>query len=209
MEINVLIVEDDQEIRDWVKGVVSSAEGMKCIAALPDAESCISNYDHLDPDVVIMDIHMPGMNGIECIKNIKPLKPNVQFIMFTVFEDDEKVFDSLCAGASGYILKNTTSEKLIEAVNDLCSGGSPMSSGIARKVIQSFQQPAGRLSEYNKLSTREKELLDMLARGYRYKEIAEKLFISVETVRTHIRNIYSKLQVQSRTEALNKIFPRT
>ncbi|MBN2174030.1 MAG: response regulator transcription factor [Bacteroidales bacterium] len=208
MEIQVLIVEDDHEIREWMIGVIAAAPGIACIGAYACAESCIKNYDTLEPDVVIMDIHMPGMNGIECIKKIKPIKPAVQFIMFTVFEDDDKVFESLCAGASGYILKNTTPEKLVESIKDLHNGGSPMTSTIARKVIHSFRQPASSLSEYNKLSVREKELLELLAKGYRYKEIAEKLFISVETVRTHIRNIYEKLQVQSRTEALNKIYPR-
>ncbi|MEZ5083483.1 MAG: response regulator transcription factor [Bacteroidales bacterium] len=208
MEINVLIVEDDPEIRDWMQSVLLQADGINCLLAFHDAESCIKQYDEKDPDVVIMDIHLPGMNGIECIKKIKPLKPRVQFIMFTVFEDDENVFESLCAGASGYILKNTTPEKLVDAIRELYNGGSPMSSTIARKVISSFNKPDSCQSQYNKLTTREKELLDELSKGYRYKEIAEKMFISVETVRTHIRNIYEKLQVQSRTDALNKVFPR-
>lgn len=208
MEINVLIVEDDPEIRDWMQSVLLQADGINCLLAFPDAESCVKLYEKNDPDVVIMDIHLPGMNGIECIKKIKPLKPRVQFIMFTVFEDDENVFESLCAGASGYILKNTTPEKLVEAIKDLYAGGSPMSSSIARRVISSFQKPESNRLQISKLTAREKELLDMLSKGYRYKEIAEKMFISVETVRTHIRNIYEKLQVQSRTEALNKVFPR-
>lgn len=208
MEINILVVEDDPEIRDWLETVLQEAEGLNAICTFPDAESCIRHYLENDPDVVIMDIHLPGINGIECIKKIKPLKPDVQFIMFTIFEDDDNVFDSLCAGATGYILKNTTPGKLVEAIRELYNGGSPMSSSIARKVIRSFQQPGSNKSQYNKLSPREKELLDSLAKGYRYKEIADRMFISVETVRTHIRNIYEKLQVQSRTEALNKIFPR-
>lgn len=208
MEINVLIVEDDPEIRDWLQAVLKQTTGINCLLAYPDAESCIKQYEEKDPDVVIMDIHLPGMNGIECIRKIKPLKPNVQFIMFTVFEDDENVFESLCAGASGYILKNTTPEKLAEAIRELYGGGSPMSPSIARRVISSFQKPDSSRSQYNKLTPREKELLDMLSKGYRYKEIADKMFISVETVRTHIRNIYEKLQVQSRTEALNKAFQR-
>jgi DNA-binding NarL/FixJ family response regulator len=207
MDINIIVVEDDPEIRDWVEGVITSAKGMNCMLSAPDAESCMRQYGKFDPDVVIMDIHLPGINGIECIQKIKPLKPDVQFIIFTVFEDDDKVFESLCAGASGYILKNTTADKLVAAIRDLHNGGSPMSPSIARKVIKSFQQP-GMLPEYGNLSTREKELLNLLAKGYRYKEIAENLFISVETVRTHIRNIYEKLQVQSRTEAINKVFPR-
>lgn len=208
MEIDVLIVEDDPEIRDWLERVLQGAEGINCTHIFPDAESCIKKYGDYDPDVVIMDIHLPGINGIECIKKLKPLKSGVQFIMFTVFEDDDFVFDSLCAGANGYILKNTSPEKLAEAIRDLHQGGAPMSSSIARKVIKSLQQPESNLSSYNKLTPREKELLDFLAKGYRYKEIADMMFISIDTVRSHIRNIYEKLQVQSRTEALNKTFPR-
>jgi DNA-binding NarL/FixJ family response regulator len=208
MDIAVLIVEDDPEIRDWLERILNNAEGINCTCAFTDAETCILQYEEHNPDVVIMDIQLPGMNGIECIKKIKPLNPGVQFIMFTVFEDDGNVFDSLCAGATGYILKNTPPEKLAEAIRDLHRGGSPMTSSIARKVIRSFQRPDSNLLHYNKLTAREKQLLDSLAKGYRYKEIAEMMFISVETVRTHIRNIYEKLQVQSRTEALNKIYPR-
>ncbi len=208
MEIKVLIVEDDPEIRDWLAGVINTADNLMLLQAFSDSESCITSYGNFEPDVVIMDIHLPGINGIECIKKIKPAKPAVQFIMFTVFEDDDNVFESLCAGATGYILKNTTPQKLVDAVIEVYNGGSPMSSSIARKVISSFQRPGSNHTEYSKLSIREKELLDLLAKGYRYKEIAGLLFISVETVRTHIRNIYEKLHVQSRTEALNKIFPR-
>jgi len=208
MEIQVIIVEDDPEIRDWLVDVLNSAAGIRCVVSYPDAESCILNYKNFSPDIVIMDIHLPGINGIECIKKIKPLNPGVQFIMFTVFEDDEKVFDSLCAGASGYILKNTSPQRLVSAIRELHKGGSPMSSSIARKVINSFQKPQSISNTFNRLTPREKELLDLLAKGYRYKEIADMLSISIETVRTHIRNIYDKLQVQSRTEALNKIFPR-
>jgi DNA-binding NarL/FixJ family response regulator len=208
MKIGVIIVEDDQEIREWVCSVIRSDESLECLAVFSDAESCIQAYDQFSPEVVIMDINLPGMSGIECIKRIKPLKPEVQMFVFTVFEDDDHVFDALCSGAAGYILKNTTAHQMIEAVHDVCRGGSPMSSSIARKVINSFQRSNPGQAEYNKLSGRERELLDLLARGYRYKEIAIKLFISVETVRTHIRNIYDKLQVQSRTEALNKIYPR-
>jgi DNA-binding NarL/FixJ family response regulator len=208
MKIGVIIVEDVQEIREWVCSVIRSDESLECLAVFADAESCIQAYDQYSPEVVIMDINLPGMSGIDCIKRIKPHKPEVQMIVFTVFEDDDHVFDALCSGASGYILKNTTAHQMIEAVHDVSKGGSPMSSSIARKVISSFQRSNPPQDEYNKLSGRERELLDLLARGYRYKEIATKLFISVETVRTHIRNIYDKLQVQSRTEALNKIFPR-
>lgn len=208
MEIKIVIVEDDAEIREWVTGVIKTADSVICLAAFPDAESCIMQIKNLDPDIVLMDIHLPGINGIECLRQLKADRPDLQFLMFTVFEDDNHVFESLCAGAAGYLLKNTTREGLISAIHDLHKGGSPMSATIARKVISSFQSGGSNLNEYSKLSNREKELLNLLAKGYRYKEIADLLFISIDTVRTHIRNIYEKLQVQSRTEALNKIFPR-
>lgn len=206
MDIRIIIVEDDSEIREWITGVVQASNGLTVEAVFGDAESCIKQYPELSPDIVIMDIHLPGMHGIECVKTLKPLKPEVQFMMFTVFEEDNKVFESLRAGASGYILKNYPSEKIVEAIIDLYKGGSPMSSVIARKVIASFNPDKEKQMELDKLSKREKELLKMLAKGYRYKEIADQLNISTETVRTHIRNIYEKLQVQSRTEALNKVF---
>lgn len=207
-KIKVIIVEDEPEIREWLRLVLSGSERTECLASFADAETCLYYFHQYTPDVVIMDIHLPGMNGIDCIRKLKPEHAAVQFMMFTVFEEDSYVFESLCSGATGYILKNTTSEKLIEAVVDLNQGGSPMSTIIARKVINSFQRPARSSNELHKLSQREQEILNLLAGGYRYKEIAAILFISVETVRTHIRNIYEKLQVQSRTEALNKVFPK-
>lgn len=206
MEIRIIIVEDDPEIREWITGVIQSADNLVVEAVFGDAESCIRQYPDLKPDIVIMDIHLPGMHGIECVKALKTLKPDVQFMMFTVFEEDNKVFESLRAGATGYILKNYPSDKIIEAIHDLHKGGSPMSSVIARKVIASFKPDKEKQTELDKLSKREKELLNLLAKGYRYKEIADLSNISTETVRTHIRNIYEKLQVQSRTEALNKVF---
>ncbi|MCB0806393.1 MAG: response regulator transcription factor [Bacteroidales bacterium] len=208
MEIWVTIVEDQPEIRKWLEQVITSDDQMFMAGVFEDAESCMLRFDKKTPDVVIMDIQLPGMNGINCLRQLKPRFPDIQFMMFTVFEDDDKVFESLCSGATGYILKNTTPEKLKSAIIDLYQGGSPMSPAIARKVISSFRQPGHHRFEYDKLTSREKELLDLLAKGHRYKEIANTLFISVETVRTHIRNIYEKLQVQSRTEALNKVFPR-
>jgi DNA-binding NarL/FixJ family response regulator len=151
---------------------------------------------------------LPGISGIECIKQIKPALPLTQFMMCTVYEDNENVFDSLCAGATGYLLKNSPPGKITEAIIDLYHGGSPMSSTIARKVIRAFQPSVKQTTDIEKLTKREREMLDLLAKGYRYKEIADRLFISFDTVRTHIHHIYEKLQVQSRTEALNKVFPR-
>jgi DNA-binding NarL/FixJ family response regulator len=205
-EIKIIIVEDDTEIREWITGVVQSCKDFLVEAVFKDAESCIKQYSHFNPGIVIMDIQLPGMNGIDCVRQLKPLKPEVQFMMFTVFEEDNKVFESLRAGATGYILKNFPPDKIIEALHDLYKGGSPMSTIIARKVITSFNPDTEKNSEYHKLSKREKELLNLLAKGYRYKEIADQLSISIETVRTHIRNIYEKLHVQSRTEAINKIY---
>ena len=160
------------------------------------------------PDIVLMDIHLPGISGIECVKKLKPSLAFTQFMMCTVYEDNENVFDSLCAGATGYLLKNSPPSKITEAIIDLYHGGSPMSSVIARKVIQTFKPTTGQNKDIEKLTNREREMLDLLAKGYRYKEIADQLSISFETVRTHIHNIYEKLHVQSRTEALNKAFPR-
>jgi len=207
-KIKVIVVEDEPEIREWLRLVLAGSEKTECLASFADAETCLHYFHQYTPDVVIMDIHLPGMSGIDCIRKLKPDNSGVQFMMFTVFEEDSYVFESLCSGATGYILKNTTSEKLTDAIIDLSQGGSPMSTTIARKVINSFQRPARSQDELQKLSQREQEILNLLAGGYRYKEIAALLFISVETVRTHIRNIYEKLQVQSRTEALNKVFPK-
>ncbi len=205
-KISVAIVEDDREIRDWVTAVVRSSEYFKVVAVFQDAESCVKQFSEIFPEVVIMDIQLPGMSGIDCVRTLKPQRPEVQFMMFTVFEEDNKVFESLRAGATGYILKNYPPDKIIEALHDLYKGGSPMSSVIARKIITTFNPVPERDSEFNKLSKREKELLGLLAKGYRYKEIADLISISIETVRTHIRNIYEKLHVQSRTEAINKVY---
>ncbi|MBM3405420.1 MAG: response regulator transcription factor [Bacteroidetes bacterium] len=160
------------------------------------------------PDIVLMDIHLSGISGIECVRKLKPSLGFTQFTMCTVYEDNENVFGSLCAGATGYLLKNSPPTKITDAITELFHGGSPMSSVIARKVIQTFKPSQEQSREIEKLTGRERELLDLLAKGYRYKEIADRLTISFETVRTHIHNIYEKLHVQSRTEALNKIYPR-
>jgi DNA-binding NarL/FixJ family response regulator len=207
-QITVVIVEDDKEMRDGLESIVQWHPGLACIATYSSAEEALNNLQDNIPDIVLMDIHLPGVSGIECVKKLKPHLTTTQFMMCTVYEDNENVFDSLCAGASGYLLKNSPPSKITDSIVDLYQGGSPMSPTIARKVIQKFQPSAGSNAEMESLTPREKELLDLLSKGYRYKEIAEKLFISFETVRTHIHNIYEKLHVQSRTEALNKAFPR-
>lgn len=207
MGISVVIVEDDIEVLNGLKSILSFSDEVKVLAAFTSAEDFMNRVNELLPDVVLMDIGLPTMNGIECVKQLHPKYPHMQFLMCTNFDDDQKVFEALRAGANGYVLKNADIQSIIQLINEIHRGGSPMSRSIARKVIQSFHKPALKETA-NKLSKRETEILDYLAKGYRYKEIAAKLYLSTETVRTHIRNIYQKLQVQSRTEALNKIYGR-
>ncbi|MBI5215546.1 MAG: response regulator transcription factor [Ignavibacteriae bacterium] len=208
MPITVALVEDNKEIREGLTVLINGSEGFECVAAYPTAEEALRKIESDDPDVVMMDIQLPGMSGIECVRQLKAKLPKLQIMMQTIYEDDERIFDSLLAGASGYILKKTPPTKFLEAIQDLHNGGSPMSSQIARKVVQSFQKLGTSSKETENLTSREHEILSLLAKGYRYKEIAEMLFISIETVRTHLRNIYEKLQVRSRTEAVLKFLNR-
>jgi DNA-binding NarL/FixJ family response regulator len=170
------------------------------------AEEALYDIPRLKPDIVIMDINLPGMNGIECIKQLKNKSPKTQFMMFTVYENDDKVFEALKAGASGYLLKNTGLIQLIESLKELYYGGSPMSAGIARKLVNLFKEQQKEIDSVEMLSTRENEILQLLTKGLLYKEIADKISISTNTVRQHIHNIYEKLHVQNRTEAINKAF---
>ena len=204
--IRVAIVEDDHDIRQSFETIISGAPGYACINTYDNAEAAVEDIPVQKPDVVIMDIHLPGMTGIDAVRILKVAMPALQIAMCTVYEDDEHIFNALRAGASGYLLKRTTPEKLLEAVSDLYQGGSPMSSEIARRVVASFQKTTAPSPELASLTPREKEILDLLAKGYLYKEIAAELFISIETVKRHIHNIYEKLHVQTRTEALNKVF---
>jgi DNA-binding NarL/FixJ family response regulator len=201
--IKICIVEDLKEIRDGMVSLLSLDERFEMLNAFSDAETAAKELPILQPDIVIMDINLPGMNGIDCIKKVKTLCPRTQFMMFTIYENDEKVFDAIAAGASGYILKKTPLLKIIESLIELYQGGAPMSMQVARKVIERMQG-----NETNKtideLTSRENEVLQCLAKGMLYKEIAIKLTISISTVRQHIHNIYDKLHVQNRTEALNK-----
>ena len=204
MKIKLIIVEDDQEVMQGLKNMLSLSEELEIVGVFENGEEFCTEANEA-ADVVLMDIGLPGLSGIECVQKMKPEMPDTQFLMCTSFEDEQKVFEALKAGANGYLLKNSAIHEIIQSINEIHHGGSPMSRKIARKVIQSFHSFSPTENEYN-LSSRETEILDYLAKGFRYKEIAEKLFISVETVRTHIRNIYSKLQVQSRTEAINKYY---
>jgi DNA-binding NarL/FixJ family response regulator len=205
--IHVVIIEDIKEIREGLQLLIDSSEGFSCNRTFPSAESAIVELPAICPDVVLMDIHLPGISGIEAVRKLKTQCGSTQFIMSTIYEDDDHIFESLKAGASGYLLKKTTPSKILEAITEVYNGGSPMSSQIARKVIASFQRRDS-IDDATMLTPKEKEILKQLAKGLRDKEIADQLQVSIETVRSHARKIYEKLQVQSRTEALNKVFGR-
>lgn len=205
--ISVAIVEDQTDIREGLKYVIDYTDGFTCLAVYKDAETAILGIKQQQPQVVLMDIHLPQMSGIECVSELKVAFPAVQFLMFSIFENDENIFEALKAGASGYILKKTPPNKVLDAIKELYEGGSPMSASIARRVISHFQKPQS--TEKQSLTSREKEILELLSKGFLYKEIADKLGTSTGTVRQQIHKIYEKLHVQNRTEALNKFFGNT
>lgn len=202
--IRVAIVEDDSMARGILAGWVRSAEGFECLSEHGSAESALEQLPLGKPDVVLMDINLPGLNGVECVRRLKLVLPQTQFIMLTVYQDSDHIFDALTAGASGYLLKQTPCEELLTALQSIHAGGSPMTSNIARKVVQHFQAPLSQMADATRLSPREREVLEMLARGRLYKDIADKLGISRGTLNTHIRRIYEKLHVRSRAEAAAK-----
>ncbi|HEU0064433.1 MAG TPA: response regulator transcription factor [Flavisolibacter sp.] len=203
--IVVSIIEDIKEIREGLQLLIDGSSGYSSRQTYSSAEEAIKQIPFSDADVVLVDINLPGINGIECVRILKVKCPHIQFIMSTVYDDDDNIFESLKAGATGYLLKKTEPVKILEAISEVYKGGSPMSTQIARKVISSFQHHKS-IDETGILTTREKLILKELSKGLRYKEIASDLNISTETVRSHARNIYEKLHVQSRTEALNKVF---
>ena len=209
MSISLVIVEDLDEVREALKQFISLNPEFKILGTSKTAEEALYDIPKLRPDIAIMDISLPGINGIECIREIKSKVPQTQFMMFTVYENDEKVFEALKAGASSYLLKNTGLVQMIEALKELYNGGSPMSANIARKLVKSFQQGEDHHENIEALSGRENEILQLLSKGLLYKEIAEQLSISTNTVRQHIHKIYEKLHVQNRTEAINKAFGRS
>ena len=202
MSITVSIVEDDAGVRTSLARLIDSSPGFRCLSRHPSAEQALEELPKTDPDVVLMDINLPGANGVECVRRLKPHLPRTQIIMLTVYQNTENIFNALTAGATGYLLKQTPPAELLAAIRDVHSGGSPMSSHIARKIVQSFQKPAPGNRGLESLTHREAEVLDYLAKGFLYKEIAEALKISYDTVHAHIRKIYEKLQVRSRTEAV-------
>lgn len=206
MSITLAIVEDLDEVREGLKQFISLSPEFEVLDTFKTAEEALFDLPRICPDIVIMDISLPGMNGIECIKQVKSKTPRTQFMMFTVYENDEKVFEALKAGASGYLLKNTGLVHMIESLKELYQGGSPMSSNIARKLVTVFREQQKEAEPVATLSNRENEILQLLAKGLLYKEIADTLAISTGTVRQHIHKIYEKLHVQNRTEAINKAF---
>lgn len=208
MAISVSIVEDNEGLRGTLARVLARAEGLTCLSQYPTAEAALESLPHDRPDVVLMDINLPGMNGVECTRQLKQILPNTQILMLTVYEDTENIFNALAAGATGYMLKRTPRAELLAAIRDVLQGGSPMTAHIARKVVQSFQNRGPSPQPAENLSQREQEVLDCLSQGFLYKEIADKLGISYETVHTYIRRIYEKLQVRTRTEAVAKFLRR-
>jgi DNA-binding NarL/FixJ family response regulator len=204
MSIAVSIIEDDASAREIIAEWIRRAQSFRFISQYGDAESAIVQLPSDKPDVVLMDINLPGMSGIECVRRLKPVLPDTQFVMVTVYEDADHIFNALAAGASGYLLKQTTRDDLLAALRDVHAGGSPMTSNIARKVVQSFQRPGSQTDESANLSPREREVLELLARGFLYKEISATLGISTPTVNTYIRRIYEKLHVRSRAQAVAK-----
>ncbi len=206
MSITICIVEDLDEVREGLRQFISLNSEFTVLDTFSTAEEALFEIPKLKPQIVIMDISLPGMNGIECIRLVKDKSPITQFMMFTVYENDEKVFEALKAGASGYLLKNTGLVQMIEALKELHNGGSPMSANIARKLVTVFHDKEKETASLEVLSKRENEILQLLSKGLLYKEIAEQLSISTGTVRQHIHRIYEKLHVQNRTEALNKAF---
>ena len=211
-EISVCVVDDNKELRNALEEIITMSDGYKCIATIATAEDAMNQIPILRPDVVLMDINLgTEESGIDVVRVLKPRFPDINFMMCTVYEENEKIFEALSAGASGYILKKTEPPRMLDAIRELYDGGAPMSSQIARKVVVAFQQQAGKSStgeDLDMLTAREKEILEFLSRGLMYKEIASQLFLSPETVRKHVYHIYEKLHVTNRVAAVNKFYGR-
>lgn len=202
--ITVSIVDDEPDLREHIAGYLAAAGNVRCKSAYASAEEALEHLPQDKPDVVLMDINLGGMDGIECVRQLTTLMPDAQVLMLTVFEDTDKIFSALQAGASGYLLKRMSPKKLLDAIEEVRDGGSPMSASIARKVVQSFKAAPARGDESVDLSQRERDVLNGLAEGLAYKQIADQLGVSIHTVRNYIRRIYEKLHVQTRTEAVAK-----
>ena len=204
MLIKVSIVEDDPHVRKMLADWIGRASGFQLAGIWADAESALAPLETNKPDVVLMDINLPGMTGVDAVKRLKVALPNTQFVMLTVYEDEDHIYNALSAGATGYLLKQTPRNELLAALEDVHGGGSPITSNIARKIIQSFRQPSSPAETGEALSAREHEVLEMLTQGYLFKEVADRLKISVHTVNTYVRRIYEKLHVRSRAQAVAK-----
>lgn len=208
MSISISIVEDQDEMRESLVEWLGHAPGLRCVGAHANAHEALARIPSEKPDVVLMDINLPGMNGIQCVSRLKEQMPKTHILMLTTYDEGDLIFDSLRAGANGYLLKNMPREELVKAVEQVHAGGAPMSLKIARKVISFFHQNKKQSAELEQLTSREQEILRLLAKGYMYKEIADQLAISMSTVRTHITAVYEKLHVHSRTEAAMKLVER-
>jgi DNA-binding NarL/FixJ family response regulator len=207
--IKVALVEDGEDEREALSTLLRGSPGFACAAAFDCAEAAVPELPALLPHVVLMDINLPGISGIDCIRKLKPLLPAARIMMLTVFEDPDQIFNSLRAGAHGYLLKKTPPAKLLEAIADLHQGGAPMSAAIARQVVDAFHEKSTSTPELARLSPRELEIVNLLARGLLYKEIADQLGISMGTVRTHIGRVYEKRHVRSRAEVMLKVLPQS
>jgi DNA-binding NarL/FixJ family response regulator len=205
--IKVAIVEDDRDFRDLLQVGMKNDAGIHVISTFSSGDRFLEGLADLDADVVVMDINMPGTSGIGCVAQAKPRKPAMQFLMSTVFENPAYIFQALCAGATGYIVKSAPAKDLIAAVYEIHAGGSPMSPAIARAVVASFQGATSQPIQEEQLTAKEREVVDALASGLMYKEIADKLGVNISTVRTHVRSIYDKLQVHSRSAAVKRVYP--
>jgi DNA-binding NarL/FixJ family response regulator len=204
MPIKVAVVDDDEGIRTSLAALIRRVPNFRLTGDYPDAETALKEIPRRPPDVVLMDINLPGVNGVECVRQLKTTVPSVQVLMLTVYEDSDSLFNSLKAGASGYLLKRTASARLLDAIRDVYDGGSPMTPQLARRVVQFFSRPGAEGAAVSKLTPGEREFLDQLAQGYAYKEIADRMKISIDTVRSYVRTVYEKLHVHSRTEAVVK-----
>ncbi len=203
--IRVCIVEDLDEVRNGLAAIIRMTDGFSVTGKFSNAEDLLSELSDLKADIVIMDIQLPGMNGIDCIRQAREKKLPIQFMMFTIYENSDTVFQALEAGATGYLLKNSSPEKILESLRELYNGGSPMNAAIAKKLVSRFQKTSPPINDYN-LTTKEQQVLELMAKGFLYKEIADQLNNSVNTIKQHIRHIYEKLHVQNKAEAINKIY---
>jgi DNA-binding NarL/FixJ family response regulator len=206
--IKIAIVEDNTALRGSLESLLNRSEGIQCVAALPHLLNVVSELARTRPDLVLMDIGLPNISGIEGVRTVKSHFPGIQVLMFTVFDDDEHIFNAIRAGASGYLLKKTPPNEIVQALRDLFHGGAPMTASIARRVLQSFQAAPSTVVADHRLTARESEILYSLVDGLSYKKIADKYCVSISTIRTHICNIYNKLHVNSKAEAVAKVLGR-